>query len=91
MACQFPVAVKAKLMLTAIHCLLYFAYTRTYFLAITCQPLFPCCVYLMMMMMMMMMMVFQVDNLSEKPSAKRGGWGTDAEYETTQLYKFIFI
>jgi len=24
MACEFPVAVKAKLMLTAIHCLLYF-------------------------------------------------------------------
>jgi len=24
MACEFPAAVKAKLMLTAIHCLLYF-------------------------------------------------------------------
>ena len=24
MACEFPIAVKAKLMLTAIHCLLYF-------------------------------------------------------------------
>jgi len=32
-----------------------------------------------MTMTMMMMVMLQANNLSEKPSSKRGGWGADAE------------
>jgi len=39
MVCEFPVAVKAKLMLTAIHCLLYFFTLLTFMLMIACYVL----------------------------------------------------
>ena len=40
MACEFPVAVKAKLMLTAIHCLLYFTFCiKTALFPVGCRPL----------------------------------------------------